>query len=116
LLDALLSWKQGMLSMFENPNLFEHDRFTQMLWALYHLMDELRSRENLEGLPAADLKHLSGDIRRAYALLVTEWAYIIRHMKQRYPYLYSLAARKNPFTPMNAVYQDVVEISEEEKH
>lgn len=94
---ALLEWKPNLLAMFENPNLFEHDRFTQMLWALYHLLDELRSRESLDGLSQADLKHLSSDIRRAYALLVTEWATIIKYMRERYPYLYSLAERKNPF-------------------
>jgi hypothetical protein len=97
--DTLEGWKSGMLSMFENPNLFEHDRFTDMLWALYHLMDELRSRDTLHGLTERDLKHISADIRRAYALLVAEWAYIIQYMKERYPYLYSLAVRKNPFAP-----------------
>jgi hypothetical protein len=94
---SLIDSKKNMLSMFENPNVFEHDRFTQMLWALYHLMDELRSRDSLDGLSQPDLKHLSNDIRRAYALLVAEWATIIKYMRERYPYLYSLAERKNPF-------------------
>lgn len=94
---SLLAMKQNLLAMFENPNLLEHDRFTDMLWALYHLMDELRSRESLSGLPTTDLKHLSGDIGRAYSLLVVEWATIVKHMQERYPYLYSLAKRKNPF-------------------
>jgi hypothetical protein len=101
--DALVEGKSGMLSMFENPNLFEHDRFTEMLWALYHLLDELRSRDRLDDLAPSDLMHLSDDIRRAYALLVTEWAYIIKYMKGRYPYLYSLAVRKNPFLNGEAV-------------
>jgi hypothetical protein len=103
---SLLAIKQNLLAMFENPNLLEHDRFTEMLWALYHLMDELRSRESLFGLPASDLKHLSGDIGRAYSLLVVEWAYIVKHMKQRYPYLYSLASRKNPFETNDIIVKE----------
>ena len=104
--DGLMAHKQNMLSMFGNPNLMEHDRFTDMLWAVYHLMDELRSRESLADLPTSDLRHLSGDIKRAYVLLVIEWALIIRHMKERYPYLYSMASRKNPFLTADVVIKD----------
>jgi hypothetical protein len=104
--DGLTAMRRELLAMFENPNLVEHDRFTDMLWALYHLMDELRSRESLAGLPASDLKHLSGDIRRAYALIVVEWAYIVRHMRERYPYLYSMATRKNPFESNDIIVKE----------
>lgn len=103
---CLLSARQNLLALFENPNLMEHDRFTEMLWALYHLMDELRSRDSLDGLPPADMAHLSVDIRRAYALLVVEWAYIVRHMRERYPYLYSIASRKNPFEQNDVIIKE----------
>ncbi|MFZ5974485.1 MAG: hypothetical protein ACOYU3_03620, partial [Bacillota bacterium] len=95
---ALLSEKKGsLLLMFENPNLLENNRFTEMLWAVYHLEDELASREGYAALPDADLDHLSGDIKRAYRLLLMEWIYYMRHLKEKYPYLFSLAVRKSPF-------------------
>ena len=57
-----------MVRLLENPSLLEHDRFTDLLWAVFHLAEELEFREgDLEGLPAADLKHLKGDARRAYS-------------------------------------------------
>lgn len=90
--------KKGyILGMFENPSLLEHDAFTDMLWAVFHIIDELDNRERLNELPDSDLDHLSGDIKRALKLLVTEWVFYMKHLKKEYPYLFSLAARKNPF-------------------
>jgi len=73
--------------------------FTELLLAVAHLKEELGSRENLDALPETDLNHLAGDINRGYALLVEEWLVYLIHLKKHYPYLYSLAARKNPFNP-----------------
>lgn len=89
--------KAYLLQMFSNPNLLEHNTFTDMLWALYHLIDELENREDTGCLPETDIRHISGDIIRAYGLLVYEWVYYMRHLKERYPYLWSLAIRKSPF-------------------
>jgi hypothetical protein len=89
--------KAGILAMFANPNLLENDRFTDMLWALYHLIDELESRGDISALPKSDANHLGGDMARAYALLVSEWVGYMKYLKKRYPYLWSLAVRKNPF-------------------
>ena len=100
---ALEKEKDSLLRLFENANLMEHDAFTDMLWAVYHVYDELRSRESLENLPAADLKHLNTDIERAIRLLFGEWLDQMRVLKARYPYLYSLAVRKNPFAPDRVV-------------
>ena len=101
--DFLYEKKGIILGMFENPNLLENNRFTSMLWAVYHLMDELQNREDFSSLPASDLKHLSGDIERAYRLLVVEWIFYMRHLKEKYPYLFSLALRKSPFSGNNSV-------------
>ncbi len=93
----LINEKLYLLQMFNNPNLLEHDTFTDMLWALFHLIDELENRDELQGLPVTDINHLSGDIVRAYTLLIYEWIIYMKHLKNRYPYLWSLAVRKNPF-------------------
>lgn len=103
-LRQLLYWKKdSILAMFENPNLLENNRFTNMLWAVYHVMDELNNRDSFVGLPQEDLDHLSNDIERAYKLLLVEWIYYMRHLKDKYPYLFSLAVRKNPFKKKQSV-------------
>jgi hypothetical protein len=98
--------KAGILAMFANPNLLEHDTFTDMLWALYHLIDELESRTDASALPASDISHLGGDMARAWGLLVGEWVGYMKHLKHRYPYLWSLAVRKNPFTQNSVVIRE----------
>lgn len=95
----LTSKTDFMLRLLENPNLLEHDSFTQLLWAVFHLAEELANRTNLVGLPDSDVAHLSGDIKRVYSRLVCEWLDYMRHLKRNYPYLFSLALRTNPFNP-----------------
>lgn len=95
--DFLVSKRDHLLRLLENPNLLEHESFTQLLQAVFHLTEELANRDDLAQLPQSDLNHLSGDIKRAYVLLVNEWVDYMRHLKNNYPYLFSLAMRTNPF-------------------
>lgn len=99
-LQSFLLAKRGfLLGLLENPNLLEHESFTDLLWAVFHLTEELEKREDVSKLPGPDYDHLSGDIKRAYALLITAWLAYMGHLKTDYPYLFSLAVRTNPFDP-----------------
>ncbi len=89
--------RQFLLNLLENPNLLEHESFTNLLWAVFHLTDELTHRRSLNGLPENDYQHLAEDIKRAYRLLILEWLNYMKHLKANYPYLFSLAVRTNPF-------------------
>jgi hypothetical protein len=93
----LLSRRPFVLSLLQNPNLLEHDRFTDLLWAICHLTEELEARRDFDSLPASDHQHLQGDIRRANTLLIREWLSYMQHLQEDYPYIYSLALRTNPF-------------------
>lgn len=86
-----------LLRLLENPNLLEHESFTELLLAVFHLMEELAAREDVKDLPDADCAHLAGDIKRAYVLIVHQWLAYMKHLKENYPYLFSLAMRTNPF-------------------
>ena len=91
--------RQFLLGLLENPNLLEHESFTDLLWAVFHLTEELVFRKSLKGLPESDYRHLSGDIERVYQRLISEWINYMRHLQKHYPYLFSLALRTNPFDP-----------------
>lgn len=95
----LLEKRAFLTTLLQNPNLLEHDSFTDLLMAVFHLADELAFRDGFKGLPEADYRHLSGDIKRAYVLLMFEWVGYMRYLKDNYPYLYSLSVRTNPFNP-----------------
>lgn len=93
----LMEKRDFLLRLLENPNLLEHESFTELLRAVFHLTEELQSREDINELPDTDYDHLSGDIKRAYILLVHQWVDYMKHLKDNYPYLFSLAMRINPF-------------------
>ena len=92
----LTSRRHFLLSLLANPNLLEHDLFTDLLWAVFHLVEELSVRTSLAGLPKTDYDHLSGDIRRAFSQVLAEWLSYMKHLRDDYPYLFSLAVRMNP--------------------
>ncbi len=86
-----------LIRLLENPVLLEHETFTDLLRAVFHLAEELSYRTDLSGLPASDLGHLAFDVKRAYLLLISEWLDYMGHLKTNFPYLFSLALRTNPF-------------------
>ena len=91
--------KGYMLGLLGNQALLEHETFTDLLWAVTHLTEELHARGDFEHLPGADKAHLTGDVRRAYTLLGTQWIDYLRHLRTQYPFLFSLAVRTNPLDP-----------------
>jgi hypothetical protein len=99
-LERFLAAKKGvLLTLLANPNLLEHDTFTNVLWATVHMADELSSRTRLDNLPPSDLHHLSVDLERAHHSVLSLWLGYIMHLKRRHPYLYSFVLRTNPFDP-----------------
>lgn len=93
----LLENEEFMMRLVENPMIFEHESFTDLILAVSHLTEELKSRGSLATLPPEDRIHLGGDCRRVYSLLVPEWVRYMEYLRAHYPYLFSLAMRKNPF-------------------
>jgi hypothetical protein len=95
----LIGKRDFFLRLLENPVLMEHQTFTDLLRAVFHLMEELAYRQSFSNLPPADTAHLGGDIKRAYHLMVGEWVAYMHHLKNHYPFLFSLSLRTNPFDP-----------------
>ena len=93
----LVEKKNLLVRILENPTLLEHESFTELLRAIFHLSDELEFREDLQKLPDSDINHLAKDIQRAYVQLVHQWIDYVKYLKGEYPYLFSLAMRMNPF-------------------
>ena len=101
--ELLIGKRDFLLRLLENPNLLEHEAFTDLLWAVFHLTEELENRADLKDLTKTDYEHIAGDIRRAYTILIAEWLAYMKHLKGNYPYLFSLAIRTNPFDPSASV-------------
>lgn len=95
-----------LVSLLENQTLLEHEEFTDLLWAVFHLLEELEARDNFDNMPQSDIDHIDGDIKRVFGHLSREWVMYMQHLKRDYPYLFSLAVRLNPMiaSPNPTVY------------
>jgi len=95
--DFLLKNEDFLLRLAENPMVFEHESFAGLIIAINHLTEELKARGRLSGLPNDDTGHLAIDFRRVYTLLIPEWLRYMEYLQAHYPFLFSLAMRRNPF-------------------
>lgn len=86
-----------MVKLIENPLLLDHDTFTELLMAIFHISEEFVYRCDIENLSDDDIKHLANDVSRAYNYIVIEWIVYIIYLKKEYPYLYNSAVLTNPF-------------------
>jgi voltage-gated potassium channel len=95
--DFICSKREFLVRLLENPILLEHQSFTDLLLAVFHLTEELAYREDVKTIPKSDRNHLANDVKRAYQLLTNEWLDYMRYLKANYPFLFHLAMRTNPF-------------------
>jgi len=101
--DLLKAHEPLLLQLLANPVLMEHEGFTDALWAIQHLHEELAARGDLTALPDTDLAHLRGDAERAYGRLLREWLQYLIHLKRYYPYLFSFEVRADPLAPAQRI-------------
>jgi hypothetical protein len=94
--ETLVKRHNLLLTLLANPSLLEHEEFTDLLWAIFHLMEELAARKSLTGLPQTDADHLAGDVLRVYSRLTTAWLRYCEHLQSAYPYIFSILVRTQP--------------------
>jgi hypothetical protein len=59
--DFLTDDRDFLVRLLENPYLLEHESFTNLLRAVFHLTEELESRDDMRHLPESDYTHLAGE-------------------------------------------------------
>ena len=94
----LVDKRPFLVGLLENQNLLEHEAFTDLLWAVFHLVEELEARQEFDQMSQLDRDHLCGDMKRVFGLLAAEWLHYMSHLRHDYPYLFSLAVRMNPMS------------------
>ena len=100
----LVSKRDFIINLINNPNLLEKEEFTELINAILHLDEELEHRKDLTLVTDADFAHLNGDMHRVYNKLVHEWVYYLRYLNKHYPYMIALIIRTNPFDDDAEVY------------
>lgn len=95
--DLLSKNSEFLVRLLENPNILEHESFTSLLQAVFHLKEELAHRRDLANLPPADIEHLRVDVRRIYSRILVQWLHYLDHIKVNFPYFFSFQCRVTPF-------------------
>jgi hypothetical protein len=85
-----------LVNLLQNPNLLEHQTFTETVMAIFHIAEELAARD-LDNISKEDLKHTKTDIERAYNKLIYQWLSYMEYTEKNYPYFFLFAMRTNPF-------------------
>lgn len=96
LLIFLKDKRKFLLNLLQNPNLLEHESFSETLMSIFHITEELAARD-LKNLSLEDLNHTKTDIERAYKNLTIQWLNYMNYTKKNYPYFYLFAMKTNPF-------------------
>lgn len=102
--ELLASKREFLISLINNPHLFEKDEFSGLLITILHLDEELEHRNDLTQISDVDFNHLNGDIKRVYSNLVYQWIYYLKYLNKHYPYIISLIIRTNPFDENADIY------------
>ena len=102
--ELLVSKREFIINLINNPNLLEKEEFHALINAILHLDEELEHRRDLALVNDADFGHLNGDMQRVYSKLIHGWIYYLKYLYKYYPYMIALIIRTNPFDEDSSVY------------
>jgi voltage-gated potassium channel len=86
-----------LLSLLENPLVFNHELFNRLLREMFHIKGELAAHKGFSGLPDKLLAHLGNDISKVYQPAVKLWLENMRYLETAYPSLFMTVMETNPF-------------------
>lgn len=92
----LIEKRSFLVNLLQNPNLLEHQTFTETIMSIFHIAEELAARD-LKNLSNEDVEHTKTDLERAYNKLIFQWLSYMEYTKEHYPYFFLFAIRTNPF-------------------
>lgn len=92
--DILEESRMELLILGSTHNLNEAERFTEMLWGIFHIMDEYRLRGDWDNLSPTDIAHLETDFAQVLRLMLANSVSNNVYLKATYPNFYGAAAEK----------------------
>ena len=92
--NLILSNQTNLLVISSNPLILEHEYFTEMLWGVFHLIDEFRLRGDWDALSKTDIAHLNVDFAKVLRLMLINWIGNSEYLAKNYPAFYNVAFNK----------------------
>lgn len=79
--------RDTILIIASNPNLLEHESFTDLLWSVLHLREELCNRKG-QAIPDHTKVHILNDAQRVFDLYIKNWSEYSEYTEKEYPYYF----------------------------
>ncbi len=95
----LLEHKEFAIDLLDNPAIIEHEAFTDLLWNVLHVTDELKRIPSFEHMEPEDREDIQGDIEKLYKLLLYEWVRYVQYLRHRHHHIFIYEAKTNPLIP-----------------
>ncbi len=95
----LLTNREFVVNLLGNPAIIEHEAFTDLLWNVLHLGDELKMVVNAGEMSQEDREDLRHDMEKLYSLLIYEWINYVHYLKSSHPHIFVYEAKTNPLVP-----------------
>ncbi len=93
-MELIKEGQMALLVLSSNSLLMEHEHFTDLLWGLFHLIDEYNLRGAYEELTEQDIRHLNDDFSEVLRLLMLNYTANAKYVRETYPNLYRTAKEK----------------------
>ncbi len=97
----IMERRTTLLVISSNPLLLDHEDFTEMLWSIFHLIDEFQLRNNFNELTEEDRHHLENDFSNLLKGLLVCWTSNMLFVKETYPNFYNTAMNKMALRQQN---------------
>jgi hypothetical protein len=95
----LMENREFSVNLLDNPAILEHETFTELLWNVLHVTEELRRVYDFSSLSDVDREDIQGDIENLYRLLAYEWINYVEYLREAYPHIFVYETKTNPFIP-----------------
>ncbi len=92
--ELILSGKENLLIISSNSSLLEQENFTELLWGIFHMIDEFRLHGDYGEQRAEVHEHMEEDLARVLRLLLINWTANVLYTRTFYPNYYGAALGK----------------------
>jgi hypothetical protein len=86
-----------LLTLLENPQVFNNAVFNRLLREMFHVKGELAVHEQISGASETLSAHMAGDLTKIYEPAVKLWLAHMKHLEKAYPSLFMTVLETNPF-------------------
>ena len=93
--ELLIARKDFLLILMSNASLIEKDEFSELLLAVNHIYEALKTMGDVSNMSQELIDHIHSDIEKVYRCLIGVWSSYLSTIEKEDPYLYKLTIEQS---------------------